>query len=399
MAQRLYQFPHPISAIAVSGDCSSIAVCPNSSDVYIYRNGATSWQKEAELLAHEQLVAALDWAPSSGLLVSCSYDRNAFVWQKLASGWERQLVIARLARAALCVAWCRNETKFAIGSGAKGVCVCQYDNENKWWACKHIKKKHSSSVLSVAWHPSSLLLATGSSDMKCRLFTAHLPGEDASRLNDSWCSTTGFGELLAEFEVAGGWVHDVAWAPAGDWLMACDHNSAVAFCKLNFDAGKATPTCEKRQLLQMSGPPLKRILAIHDNLLVAGGWSGTLQVFNKEPAGGKNNWSHCVSMGLERVCEPLETPGVVAQKVNSFKQQVGILRSQPRDTTQGSGDLLEPLPVHTNCIVGLHQLQRIVATGSCLYQFCSAGVDGRLVLWAVPADPQMSDASGIVSTR
>jgi hypothetical protein len=72
----------------------------------------------------------------------------------------------------------RSETKFAIGSGAKSVCVCFYEPENNWWISKHIKKKHTSSVTDVAWHPNSLLLATASTDCRCRIYSAFVKGVD-----------------------------------------------------------------------------------------------------------------------------------------------------------------------------------------------------------------------------
>ena len=80
-------------------------------------------------------------------------------------------------RAALCVRWSACGRKFAIGSGDKTVCVCYYESENKWWASKLIRKKHQSSVTSVAWHPSGALLATASTDMHCRVFNASTAGQ------------------------------------------------------------------------------------------------------------------------------------------------------------------------------------------------------------------------------
>lgn len=50
--------------------------------------------------------------------------------------------------------------------------------ENNWWVGKIVKKKHESTVLGVAWHPNNLVLATASSDFKCRLFAAQIKGVD-----------------------------------------------------------------------------------------------------------------------------------------------------------------------------------------------------------------------------
>lgn len=80
------------------------------------------------------------------------------------------MVLTRLQRAALCVAWSPSSSQFAIGGGGKSVCVCAHEAENKWWAGKLIRGMHNSSVCCVAWHPSGALLATGSTDNFCRVF-------------------------------------------------------------------------------------------------------------------------------------------------------------------------------------------------------------------------------------
>lgn len=37
-------------------------------------------------------------------------------------------------------------------------------------------QSHESSVVAVTWHPNSLVLATGSTDRRVRLFNAHVAG-------------------------------------------------------------------------------------------------------------------------------------------------------------------------------------------------------------------------------
>ena len=78
------------------------------------------------------------------------------------------LVLLRLNRAATCVRWSPLEDKFAVGSGAKCISICYFEEENDWWVSKHIKKGIKSTVLSIDWHPNNVLLAAGSSDNKVR---------------------------------------------------------------------------------------------------------------------------------------------------------------------------------------------------------------------------------------
>jgi actin related protein 2/3 complex subunit 1A/1B len=56
--------------------------------------------------------------------------------------------------------------------------VCSFDPENNWWVSRLLKKPIRSTVLSVDWHPNNVLLATGSADMKARVFSAYIKDVD-----------------------------------------------------------------------------------------------------------------------------------------------------------------------------------------------------------------------------
>ncbi len=117
--------------------------------------------------------------------MTCSHDRNAYVWNYVPdvetglSKWEPTLVLLRLNRSATFVRWSPNEEKFAVASGARTIAVCQFDEENNWWVAKQIKKPLRTTVLSIDWHPNSVLLAAGSADAKARVFSAYMKGVDA----------------------------------------------------------------------------------------------------------------------------------------------------------------------------------------------------------------------------
>ena len=75
-------------------------------------------------------MTAVDWAPKSNKIVTSSQDRNSYVWSIDDDGeWKPTLVLLRLTRAATCVRWSPNEDKFAVGSGEKSVCICQFMEE------------------------------------------------------------------------------------------------------------------------------------------------------------------------------------------------------------------------------------------------------------------------------
>ncbi|XP_042486338.1 actin-related protein 2/3 complex subunit 1A-like [Macadamia integrifolia] len=154
----VHQFAQCITCHAWSPDHSMVAFCPNNNEIHIYRSLEDKWERVHVLHKHDQIVSGIDWSAKSNQIVTVSHDRNSYVWSQEASEWVPTLVILRLNRAALCVQWSPKENKFAVGSGAKTVCICYYEQENNWWVSKLIRKKHDSSVTSVAWHPDNILI-------------------------------------------------------------------------------------------------------------------------------------------------------------------------------------------------------------------------------------------------
>lgn len=60
-----------------------------------------------DVCQHDLLVSAIDWSEVSDRIVSCSHDRNSFVWTYDAASnvWKPALVILRIDRAATDVKW------------------------------------------------------------------------------------------------------------------------------------------------------------------------------------------------------------------------------------------------------------------------------------------------------
>ena len=83
---------------------------------------------------HDLVVSGIDWSPVHNKIVSCSHDRNAFVWtyDSASLKWMPALVILRIDRAALDVKWSLDGLRFAVASGAKCVPVCTYEQSNDW---------------------------------------------------------------------------------------------------------------------------------------------------------------------------------------------------------------------------------------------------------------------------
>jgi actin related protein 2/3 complex subunit 1A/1B len=218
-------------------------------------------------------------------IVSCSHDRNAFVWTfETESGvWKPALVILRIDRAALDVKWSFDGLRFAVASGAKCVPVCTYEHSHDWWICKMIKKKFKSTVLCCAFHPSNgQLLATGCADFKCRIVSTFATDVDGSNVNAGpFAQTTGpleFGEVYAELSSLG-WIHAVAWAPSGNTLAYAGHDSSVFVATLGVAAEPPV------QVVRLHGLPICSLLFLSDKALLCAGHD-----FNPLVIARSNEW-------------------------------------------------------------------------------------------------------------
>eukprot|EP00038_Savillea_parva_P006619 m.164836 g.164836 ORF g.164836 m.164836 type:complete len:378 (-) comp12475_c0_seq1:228-1361(-) len=222
----------PVGCHAWNKDRSMIAISPNDNVVEIYRHRDGKFDLEATLKEHGQRVTGIDWAPATNQLVTCGEDRNAYVWNIDAKTgtWKPTLVILRINRAATCVKWSPNEDKFAVGSGSRLISICYFDEENDWWVSKHIKKPIRSTVLSLDWHPNNVLIAAGSTDFTCRVFSGYVKSVDPKPPATCWGKKMPFGNMMAEFANGaggGGWVHDVSFTENGDKLVFVSHDSSV----------------------------------------------------------------------------------------------------------------------------------------------------------------------------
>jgi WD40 repeat protein len=233
---------------------------------------------------HDLVISGIDWHPVTNQIVTCSHDRNAFVWvfDPATMQWKPVVVILRINRAALDVKWspdgglacdivlvtahviqstCAGK-KFAVASGNKTAMVCWYESQNNWWISNAVKKAKSS-VVAVAWHPSSLVLATASTDYRCRVVSAWVDGLDsgAGGAAPSLPCFSGagalpeLGETLAEFEQTKAWVNDCAWSPGGGQLAWACHDGLLHIASFHPSAA-APPVVQARAVRFCSSNPV-----------------------------------------------------------------------------------------------------------------------------------------------
>eukprot|EP00968_Pinguiococcus_pyrenoidosus_P027568 scaffold7381_cov310-Pinguiococcus_pyrenoidosus.AAC.114 len=241
---------------------------------------ASTWTKVADLDEHDLQVSGIDWCPHTNKIVTASHDRNAFVWSWNAEEqrWKPSLVILRIDRAALDVKWSPDGMKFAVSSGAKCVPICHYEQENDWWVSKMVKK-HKSTVTCLSWHPSSQLIATGSTDFKCRVISAFVAGVDAEQQSGPFAEVMPFGEVYAEFNCQG-WVQGVCWSPSGDALAYCGQDSSLQVVHF----GGAQPVERSIRFGQL---PLSCLTFLSENCIVGGGHEMNPMVFT---GGASDGW-------------------------------------------------------------------------------------------------------------
>jgi actin related protein 2/3 complex subunit 1A/1B len=355
------QIAASVSCHAWNGDKTKFAFSPNNHEIHVLGKQGAEWELEHVLKEHDeaQRVTGIDWAPQTNRIVTCSQDRNAYVWKFEANTWKPTLVILRISRAATAVKWSPKENKFAVASGAKAVSVCYFENDNDWWVSKHIKK-HKSTVLGLDWHPNNVLLATASSDFKTRVFAAAIKGIDTRVDNTPYGTKLVFGEILGEYSAVG-WVHAIKWSPSGNQLAYVSHDSAISVINV------ANGAPGEIQTVKFADLPLLDLLWVDESRIAGVGHDRTPFLFEVNAEGW---WSF--SRKLEgKGGAPQKAAGGQQSAFNIFKNKVETGQSTNITTLDS---------IHQNSV---NSIQAFASAGGRVTEFTSTGLDGRIVHWKV----------------
>lgn len=372
-------FNHPIADHSFSADRSSLAVARDNYVELYDTSSSSKFTLQDELRGHDKLVTGVDIAPTSGRIVTCSQDRNAYVWEMTNNTWKPTLVLLRINRAATCVRWSPDENKFAVGSGARIAAVCYFEEENDWWVSKHLKKPLRSTVTSVAWHPNNVLLALGSADGHARVLSAFIKGIDNRPQPSVWGERLPFNTVSGEFlNQTAGWVKSVAFSPSGDALAFASHDSTITVA---YPAGEGQPP---HAILNITTQvlPFADLLWISESEIVCAGYvSVHLSYFPHKPLivefqdcepfrfkGSASGWSLAGSLDTSA------QGGLRVQDesaLNMFRQM--DLRGKTKDDTQLK-------TVHQNSI---STVRAFSGPPDAVKQITTSGVDGRVVVWTL----------------
>ncbi|KAG6862049.1 hypothetical protein C0995_007179 [Termitomyces sp. Mi166 len=390
MAQEIHTLAQaPITSHAFSTDRSQLAVSLNSNDVQIYSRQGSEFVPSDTLSEHDKLITSIDWAPQSNRIVTASQDRNAYVWQETMDPetgklvWKPTLVLLRINRAATHVRWSPKEDKFAVASGARAIAICSFDEENNWWVSKLLKKPIRSTVLSVDWHPNNVLLASGSADMKARVFSAYIKEVDARPAPTVWGSKLPFNTVCGEYaSPAGGWVHAVGFSPSGDVLAFASHDSSV---NIVYPTGPVIN-------IRISSLPFVTLTWTGENTLVAAGHDCQPVVFS----GSEGGWESVGSLDAATGSKSMEAGRGAGYGGNSSvgRLKTGAFATFRDADTRGQSSVpgslstdTQLLTVHQNTITSIRAYQGHPGQIS---KVSTTGVDGKLVVW---------DANAVVGGR
>merc|ERR1711976_1051662 len=266
------------------------------------------------------------------------------------------LVILRINRAATHVKWSPKENKFAVGSGARLISVCYFEQENDWWVSKHIKKPLRSTVTSLDWHPNNVLLAAGSSDFKARVFSAYIKEVDEKPAATAWGKKMTFGNVMAEFSNGGGgWVHSVSFSGNGDRLAWVGHDSSVSIV----DAAKENLlTTIRTQFL-----PFVTCSFVADNSILVAGHDCCPMLFMYDDS-GKLTF-------LRKLDEEKRTTTQKFSAMLHFRNIDSKAQTQEENVTT-----LNTKHQNTITQVSIH-----TGSKSLTSKFSTTGIDAQLVIW------------------
>ena len=250
-----------------------------------------------------------------------------------------------------------------MGSGARVIAVCYFEEENDWWVSKHLKKPIRSTITTLAWHPNSVILASGSTDSHARVFSGFIKGIDDRPEASVWGERLPFNTVCGEYlNDAAGWIHAVSFSPSGDALAFAGHDSSITVV---YPSGPDTPP---RAMLSISTQilPFTSLIWNGEAEIIAAGYDCEAFRFR----GGESGWEIVGSMEAAG-----KRPGIGAMREESARdlfRQMDLKGKTKDDTVLNT--------THQNTINTIRVFEGDVGG---VRKFSTSGVDGRVVVWTV----------------
>ncbi|CCK70900.1 Arc40p KNAG_0F02350 [Huiozyma naganishii CBS 8797] len=363
----------PIYSHCYNADRSLLAITSDNKCLVFQLSGTKQPRMFATLENHDKVVTAVDMS-IHGRIVTCSQDRNAYVWEPLSDGtYKPTLVLLRINRAATCVKWAPNGYKFAVGSSARIIAVCYYEHDNNWWVSKHIKKPIKSTVNCLEWHSNGVLLACGGTDGFVRVFSGFVKGLDSKDImaNSPWGTKFPFGSLIREY-YHGDYIHAVEWRSNLEKLAFVTHNGTL---------GIVDHQDHLQEVNSPDGLPFRALVWINDHEILCAGYSCHPVLF----AESSQQWKFAKNLDkAARSSSPATTgqPGATGDAEEEENPTFGIsaLRKFKELDLKGKVSTEQQESAHDNAIV---QLLPFAESNGQVVQVSSCGLDGKVVLYNV----------------
>ncbi|EDO19446.1 hypothetical protein Kpol_1002p94 [Vanderwaltozyma polyspora DSM 70294] len=362
----------PIYSHCFSADRTLLAItCENKCLVYRLQGATSPPSLVATLENHDKTVTAVDIS-AHGRIVTCSQDRNAYVWEPLSDGSYRPtLVLLRINRAATSVSWAPSGYKFAVGSSARIIAVCYYEQENNWWVSKHIKKPIKSTINCISWHSNGVLLAAGGTDGYMRVFSGFIKGLDSKDavVNSPWGDKFPFGSLVREW-YQGSYVHDVKWNSSQERIGFVAHDGSLNVV----DSQGNHQTVDAPE-----GLPYRSLAWINNNSILCAGYSCHPVLFSEANGAWK------FAKNLDKVSDANAKKSTVSLDGNDDEEEnnafgMSALKKFKELDLKGRVSTAVQHSAHENAIVELKAFQE---SNGQVVQVSSCGLDGEIVLYNV----------------
>jgi actin related protein 2/3 complex subunit 1A/1B len=342
----------PISCHAWNADGTQLALCPNTSELQIYKVTGKTFEILYTLTEHTQVISSVDWNHTTGQIVTCSHDRNAYVWALEGSTWKKDLVILKLDRAATYVRWSPDGTKFVVATGSSKFRVCAFNPEQNWWQSFTISHDHPTS-LTVDWLPDNLHVVCSATDRHCRYCTIN--EEELPRKKGGKDGKKKKAEFVIQKFSSQGWTNASAVSPSATWVALTSQDSWIRFVK---DSELSDPKAPTRSL-NINGLPLLALAFLSDTVLVGGGFDCQPRLF----AYNGTDWE---DLGL------IDTPAM--RDTATAGGGGGGIAS--RSAAFGGKVVAKTDTIHSNVILGI----RVIAGA-----FTTCANDGRIGFWPFKA--------------
>ena len=341
----------PITCHAWNKDFTMVAICENTPDLKIYKVDGKKFDLQWTLSEHTQVISAVDWSPVTNMIVTCSHDRNAYVWEYDAekNTWKKELVILKLNRAATYVRWSPDGKKFVAANGTSKVRYCAYNEQQRWWQ-SYSESTGKPTSLNAEWMPNNKHLICCTTARVLHYFTI----DDNEAKIKKVKSKDGKEKKKIVKELgnwhAQGWVNCCAVSPSGAWIAMSSQDSYIRFIKseeIGKDAG------EKFEV-NINGLPLLSIVFLSETSLVGAGFDCQPRLFYFD--GSK--WE---DLGLIDLPDIREASGGAASGGLAAKAAMF-----------GGKQAVKTETLHSNVVLGV----RLTKNG-----FSTCSNDGRLGIW------------------